>query len=133
MSSARSTTSIDSNRVVAPPHGAPDREGDPDVSATRTPLAEETTNGQQTETQMISGGHLVAKALKAEGIDVIYTLCGGHIIAIYHGWVDEGTKGLDVPPEQVAPPAAHPHARVTSKPGRAGGTPRPGTTHPLTR
>jgi len=31
---------------------------------------------------MISGGHLVAKALKAEVIDVIYTLCGGNIIDI---------------------------------------------------
>ena len=30
--------------------------------------------------QMITGGELVAKALKAEGVEVIYTLCGGHII-----------------------------------------------------
>jgi thiamine pyrophosphate-dependent acetolactate synthase large subunit-like protein len=29
--------------------------------------------------EFISGGHLVAKALKAEGIDTIFTLCGGHI------------------------------------------------------
>jgi acetolactate synthase-1/2/3 large subunit len=32
--------------------------------------------------EMISGGHLVAKALKAEGVDTVYTLCGGHIIDI---------------------------------------------------
>ena len=32
---------------------------------------------------MISGGHLVAKALKNEGVDAIFTLCGGHIIDIY--------------------------------------------------
>lgn len=37
----------------------------------------------------ISGGHLVAKALKAEGVDTIFTLCGGHI---YDGCVDEGTR-----------------------------------------
>ena len=40
----------------------------------------------------ISGGHLVAKALKAEGIDTIFTLCGGHIIDIYDGCVDEGIR-----------------------------------------
>ena len=31
---------------------------------------------------MISGGHLVAKALKNEGVDAIFTLCGG-ILLIY--------------------------------------------------
>lgn len=33
----------------------------------------------------ISGRHLVAKALKSEGVDTIFTLCGGHIVDIYHG------------------------------------------------
>jgi acetolactate synthase-1/2/3 large subunit len=28
----------------------------------------------------ISGGHLVARALKAECVEAIFTLCGGHII-----------------------------------------------------
>ena len=40
----------------------------------------------------ITGGHLVAKALKNEGIDAIFTLCGGHIIDIYDGCLDEGIK-----------------------------------------
>ena len=39
---------------------------------------------------MISGGHLVAKALKNEGVDAIFTLCGGHIIDIYDGCIEEG-------------------------------------------
>ena len=39
---------------------------------------------------VISGGHLVAKALKQEGVDTIFTLCGGHIIDIYDGCLDEG-------------------------------------------
>ena len=46
--------------------------------------------------EKISGGHLVAKALKAEGIEVIFTLCGGHIIDIYDGCIDEGIKIIDV-------------------------------------
>ena len=73
------------------------------MSATTTPKAEAggTGNGAA-QTEMISGGHLVAKALKAEGIDVIYTLCGGHIIDIYDGCVDEGIEVVDVRHEQVA-------------------------------
>ncbi len=38
--------------------------------------------------EQISGGHLVAKALKAEGVEVIFTLCGDHIIDIYDGCLD---------------------------------------------
>jgi acetolactate synthase-1/2/3 large subunit len=41
---------------------------------------------------VISGGHLVAKALKNEGVEVIWTLCGGHIIDIYDGCIDEASR-----------------------------------------
>src|SRR3954471_22884169 len=81
---------------------------------------------------VISGGHLVAKALKAEGVDVIYTLCGGHIIDIYDGCVDEGIKVVDVRHEQVAAHAADGHARVTGRPGCAVVTAGPGTTDAVT-
>ena len=81
---------------------------------------------------MISGGHLVAKALKAEGVDVIWTLCGGHIIDIYDGCVDEGIKIIDVRHEQVAAHAADGYARVTGKPGCAVVTAGPGTTDAIT-
>jgi len=80
----------------------------------------------------ISGGHLVAKALKSEGIDVIFTLCGGHIIDIYDGCVDEGIKIIDVRHEQVAAHAADGYARVTGKPGCAVVTAGPGTTDAIT-
>ena len=42
--------------------------------------------------EVVSGGHLVAKALKNEGVDTVFTLCGGHIIDIYDGCVDEGIR-----------------------------------------
>jgi len=84
------------------------------------------------ETGMISGGHLVAKALKAEGIDVIFTLCGGHIIDIYDGCLDEGIEVLDVRHEQVAAHAADGYARVTGRPGCAVVTAGPGTTDAVT-
>ncbi len=82
--------------------------------------------------EMISGGHLVAKALKAEGVDVIFTLCGGHIIDIYDGCVDEGIDVIDVRHEQVAAHAADGYARVTGKPGCAVVTAGPGTTDAVT-
>ena len=81
---------------------------------------------------MISGGHLVAKALKAEGIEAIFTLCGGHIIDIYDGCIDEGIEVIDVRHEQVAAHAADGYARVTGKPGCAVVTAGPGTTDALT-
>ncbi|WP_030370346.1 thiamine pyrophosphate-binding protein [Streptomyces rimosus] len=80
----------------------------------------------------ISGGHLVAKALKAEGVDVIYTLCGGHIIDIYDGCADEGIDVVDVRHEQVAAHAADAHARITGRPGCAVVTAGPGTTDAVT-
>ena len=80
----------------------------------------------------ISGGHLVAKALKAEGVDVIFTLCGGHIIDIYDGCVDEGIDVVDVRHEQVAAHAADGYARVTGRPGCAVVTAGPGTTDAVT-
>jgi len=84
------------------------------------------------EPELISGGHLVAKALKAEGIDVIFTLCGGHIIDIYDGCIDEGIRIVDVRHEQVAAHAADGWARITGKPGAAVVTAGPGTTDAIT-
>jgi acetolactate synthase-1/2/3 large subunit len=82
--------------------------------------------------QTISGGHLVAKALKNEGIDAIFTLCGGHIIDIYDGCQAEGIKIIDVRHEQVAAHAADGYARVTGRPGCAVVTAGPGTTNATT-
>ncbi len=82
--------------------------------------------------ETISGGHLVAKALKNEGVDVIFTLCGGHIIDIYDGCLDEGIKIIDVRHEQVAAHAADGYARMTGRPGCAVVTAGPGTTDAVT-
>src|SRR4030081_2500513 len=84
------------------------------------------------EPELISGGHLVAKALKAEGVDVIFTLCGGHIIDIYDGSSDEGIEVVDVRHEQVAAHAADGYARITGRPGCAVVTAGPGTTDAVT-
>ena len=84
------------------------------------------------EHRTISGGHLVAKALRAEGVDTVFTLCGGHIIDIYDGCADEGIDVLDVRHEQVAAHAADGYARITGRPGCAVVTAGPGTTDAVT-
>src|SRR6202158_1028026 len=70
--------------------------------------------------EKISGGNLVAKALKNEGVEAIFTLCGGHIIDIYDGCLNEGIKIIDVRHEQVAAHAADGHWRGNGKTGGAG-------------
>lgn len=92
----------------------------------------ETASGGPGALGEVSGGHLVAKALKNEGIDTIFTLCGGHIIDIYDGCIDEGIKVVDVRHEQVAAHAADGYARVTGRPGCAVVTSGPGTTDAYT-
>ena len=82
--------------------------------------------------EVISGGHLVAKALKNEGVDTIFTLCGGHIIDIYDGCVDEGIRVIDVRHEQVAAHAADGYARQTGKLGCVVTTAGPGCTNAMT-
>ncbi len=68
---------------------------------------------------MLDGGHLVAEMLKREKIDVVFTLCGGHIMPIYSGLIDEGIRIIDFRHEQAAAHAADAYARLTRKPGVA--------------
>jgi acetolactate synthase-1/2/3 large subunit len=82
--------------------------------------------------KVISGGHLVAKALKAEGVDTIFTLCGGHIIDIYDGCLDEDIRIVDVRHEQTAAHAADGYARQTGKLGCVVTTAGPGCTNAVT-
>ncbi len=90
-------------------------------------LARKTKDGS-----VISGGHLVAKALKNEGVDTIFTLCGGHIIDIYDGCLDEGIRIVDVRHEQTAAHAADGYARQTGKLGCVVTTAGPGCTNAVT-
>ena len=90
-------------------------------------LAQKTKDGS-----VISGGHLVAKALKQEGVDTIFTLCGGHIIDIYDGCLDEGIRIIDVRHEQTAAHAADGYARQTGRLGCVVTTAGPGCTNAAT-
>jgi len=102
------------------------------TTATPTSTADDTLKAKTKDGSVISGGHLVAKALKAEGVDTIFTLCGGHIIDIYDGCIDEGIRIVDVRHEQVAAHAADGYARQTGKLGCVVTTAGPGCTNAVT-
>ena len=97
-----------------------------------TTTAEDTLKRKSRNADVISGGHLVARALKNEGVDTIFTLCGGHIIDIYDGCIDEGIRIIDVRHEQVAAHAADGYARQTGKLGCVVTTAGPGCTNAVT-
>lgn len=82
--------------------------------------------------EMIHGGRLIARALKAEGVEHLFTLCGGHIAAIYDGCLDEGIRVVDTRHEQTAAHAADGYARLTGRPGVVAVTAGPGLTDAVT-
>lgn len=78
------------------------------------------------------GGELIALALRAQGVDTIYTLCGGHIAMIYDGCMKHGLHIIDFRHEQAAAHAADAHARLTRNIGVAVVTAGPGVTDAVT-
>jgi acetolactate synthase-1/2/3 large subunit len=74
----------------------------------------------------------VAKALKKEGVEVVFTLSGGHIAGIYDGCIREGIRVVDTRHEQAAVHAAEGWAKVTRTPGVALLTAGPGVTDGVT-
>ena len=81
---------------------------------------------------LVNGGHLVAKALKAEGVKYIFTLCGGPILHIFEGCVREGIDVIDFRHEQAAASAAVAWAKITGTPGVVVATAGPGVTNLIT-
>ena len=43
----------------------------------------------------LTGGELVARVLKQAGVGHVFTLCGGHILPIYDGCLNEGVGVVD--------------------------------------
>jgi acetolactate synthase-1/2/3 large subunit len=66
----------------------------------------------------VHGGKLAARALKAAGVEAVFTLSGGHIMPLYDGCIDEGIRIIDVRHEQAAVHAADAWARC--RPGSIG-------------
>jgi acetolactate synthase-1/2/3 large subunit len=80
----------------------------------------------------IHGGQLIARALRNEGVDTIFTLTGGHIVPILDGCAQEGIRIVDVRHEQTAAHAAEAHTRLTGRLGVAAVTAGPGVTGTVT-
>ncbi|MFP4321138.1 MAG: thiamine pyrophosphate-binding protein [Anaerolineales bacterium] len=78
------------------------------------------------------GGEIIARALKAQGVSTIYTLCGGHVAPIYDGCLNHNIQIIDMRHEQAAAHAADAHARLTHNIGVAVVTAGPGVTDAVT-
>ena len=82
--------------------------------------------------EILVGGHVIARQLKAEGTRCIFTLCGGHIAPIYDGCLREGIDIIDTRHEQAAVHAADGWSRLTRGCGVAVITAGPGVTDGVT-
>jgi acetolactate synthase-1/2/3 large subunit len=80
----------------------------------------------------LSGGHLVARMLRKEGVTTAFTLSGLHVAPIYAGCVDEGIRLVDTRHEQAAAHAADCWARLTRGAGVCIVTAGPGVTGTVT-
>ncbi|BBU22798.1 acetolactate synthase [Mycobacterium xenopi] len=77
----------------------------------------------------VHAGRLVARRLRASGIDTLFTLSGGHLFSIYDGCRSEGIRLIDTRHEQTAAFAAEGWSKVTRVPGVAALTAGPGVTN----
>jgi acetolactate synthase-1/2/3 large subunit len=75
---------------------------------------------------------VIARFLKAQGVDRVFALCGGHIMPIWMALDEQGIRIIDVRDERAAVYMAHAHAEVTSGLGVALVTAGPGVTNAMT-
>jgi len=80
----------------------------------------------------VHAGRIVARTLAREGVKALFTLCGGHIMPIYDGCLDEDIRVVDVRHEQAAVYAADAYARISRRPGVAAVTAGPGVMNAAT-
>jgi acetolactate synthase-1/2/3 large subunit len=74
-------------------------------------------------------GYAAAETLRAHGVDMLFTLSGGHLFPLYDGCVKTNLRLVDTRHEQTAAFAAEGWAKVTRRPGVAALTAGPGVTN----
>jgi acetolactate synthase-1/2/3 large subunit len=79
-----------------------------------------------------SAAGVVARFLKARGVDRVFALCGGHIMPLWMRADAEGIRIVDVRDERAAVHMAHAHAELTGGLGVALVTAGPGVTNAMT-
>ena len=80
----------------------------------------------------MNGGDLIAEVLRRQGVEFLFTLCGGHISPILVGAKKLGIRVIDTRHEVTAVFAADAVARLTGIPGVAAVTAGPGVTNTIT-
>jgi acetolactate synthase-1/2/3 large subunit len=80
----------------------------------------------------INSGDTIAEVLRKQGVNFIFTLCGGHISPLLVGAKKNGIRVVDVRDEVNAVFAADAVARLTGNPGVAAVTAGPGVTNTIT-
>jgi acetolactate synthase-1/2/3 large subunit len=80
----------------------------------------------------MNGGELIAQVLRNQGVQFLFTLCGGHISPILVGAKRQGIRVIDTRHEATAVFAADATARLTGIPGVAAVTAGPGVTNTVT-
>ena len=75
---------------------------------------------------------VIARFLRAQGVDRVFALCGGHIMPIWMRVDAEGIRIIDVRDEGAAVHMAHAHAELTEGLGVAMVTAGPGVTNAMT-
>jgi acetolactate synthase-1/2/3 large subunit len=75
---------------------------------------------------------VIARYLRAQGVDRVFALCGGHIMPIWMRADAEGIRIIDVRDERAAVHMAHAHAELTEALGVALITAGPGVTNAVT-
>lgn len=79
-----------------------------------------------------SAAAVIARFLKARGVQRVYALCGGHIMPIWMRLHAEGIRIVDVRDERAAVYMAHAEALLTGRLGVALVTAGPGVTNAMT-
>jgi len=80
----------------------------------------------------VNGGERIAAVLRAHGVPVLFTLCGGHISPILAAAKARHIRVVDTRDEATAVFAADAMARLTGAPGVAAVTAGPGLTNTVT-
>ena len=75
---------------------------------------------------------LIARFLRARGVERVFALCGGHVMPTWMRLDAEGIRIIDVRDERAAVYMAHAHAELTGQLGVALVTAGPGVTNAMT-
>src|SRR5215510_2207334 len=80
----------------------------------------------------ITGSEVLARALKAQGMDTLFFIMGGPMLETEAEIIRLGIRAIDTRHEQAAAMEAHAWTRLMRRPGVCMGASGPGTTNLLT-